>query len=155
MDFLDRYNAMVGALIGALTIVLGPQWYLFGGYLVLNVLDWLTGWYRSRKMHEESSEVGLKGIVKKTLYWVLIVIAFLFPDMFIRWGNDVMGVNFSFLMFVGWLTLGMLIINEMRSIIENLVQCGVEVPDVITSGLAVTQKLLDAKKESEIPKNDK
>ena len=61
------------------------------------------------------------------------------------------GVDMSFLMFVGWLTLGMLIINEVRSILENLVECGVEVPLVFIKGLAVTEKLLNAKSAAEVP----
>ena len=43
-DFVDAYNAAVGAAVAVLSAVFGVYWYLFAGYLVLNVLDWLTGW---------------------------------------------------------------------------------------------------------------
>ena len=39
MDFIDRYNALVGAAVAVLSAVLGVYWYLFAGYLSLNVLD--------------------------------------------------------------------------------------------------------------------
>ena len=32
--------------------------YLFGIYLLLNVLDWLTGWYKARVKKEASSKAG-------------------------------------------------------------------------------------------------
>lgn len=47
--------------------------YLFGIYLLLNVLDWLTGWYKAR-VKEASSKAGLNGIIKKLdtgLYFLL------------------------------------------------------------------------------------
>ena len=50
MNFVDRYNAAVGAAVAVLTALFGVYWYLFAGYLILNVLDWLTGWYKSRKL---------------------------------------------------------------------------------------------------------
>ena len=38
----------------------------------------------------------------------------------------------------------MLIINEARSILENLVELGVKVPEVLIKGLAITEKLIEA-----------
>lgn len=154
LNFVDRYNFMVGAVISVFTMIFGPQWILFTGFLLFNIVDWLTGWYRARLLHEESSSVGLNGIIKKTLYWILIIVAFMFPHMFISFGQDVLGINLGFLIFVGWLTLGMLIINEARSILENLVQCGVKVPDILIRGLSVTEKLIKAKSENEIGDKD-
>lgn len=62
--------------------------YLFGIYLLLNVLDWLTGWYKARVKKEANSKSGMKGIVKKVGYWVILLIAFLIPYMFQRLGKD-------------------------------------------------------------------
>ena len=49
-------------------------------------------------------------------------------------------VNLSFLLLIGWFTLAMLLVNEARSILENLVECGYNIPDFLIKGLAVTQK---------------
>ena len=46
---LDTYNIVAGAVTAALTMIFGPFWFIFAGYLVFNVLDWLTGWYKARK----------------------------------------------------------------------------------------------------------
>lgn len=140
--FIDTYNMAVGAVVAVLSAIFGMYWYLFAGYLLLNILDWLTGWYKSRKMRTESSYRGLYGIAKKTGYWVIILVAFLIPELFIRLGNDLLGVDLGFLVLLGWFTLATLLVNEIRSILENLVECGYEVPDFLIRGLAVTEKLI-------------
>ena len=144
MNFADRYNAAVGAAVAILSAVLGTYWYLFAGYLLLNILDWLTGWYKSRKLGKESSAVGWKGAAKKVGYWVIILVAFLMPTLFIHLGNDILGINLDFLMLFGWFTLASLLVNEIRSILENLVECGYDVPEFLIKGLAVTEKLIQA-----------
>lgn len=47
VDFVDNYNAAVGAVVAVLSAVFGVYWYLFAGYLILNILDWGTGWYKA------------------------------------------------------------------------------------------------------------
>ena len=152
MDFLDRYNALIGAVVAVLSAVLGVYWYLFAGYLALNVLDWLTGWYRSAKLHTESSKVGLRGILKKLGYWVIIIVAFMLPQLFVQFAHDAFGVDLSLLVSVGWLTLAMLIVNEIRSILENLVETGYNVPEVLVKGLAITEKMM---KKADVLSEDK
>lgn len=146
---VDTYNITVGAIITLLTGLFGVLWYIFAAYLVLNILDWLTGWYKSRRLKKESSKVGLKGIVKKLGYWVIIAVAFLMSEILVSMGNDVLNTDLSFLMTIGWFTTACLIVNEMRSIIENLVECGYNVPNILISGLAVTERLLNKENDSE------
>ena len=148
MQFVDKYNAVVGGLVAVATALLGAYWYVFAGYLLCNVLDWGTGWYKAYKKKEESSGVGLKGILKKVGYWVIILVAFLMPEIFIGLGKDILGVNLDFLMLFGWFTLACLLVNEIRSILENLVECGYNVPAFLVKGLAVTEKLLEAQTEA-------
>lgn len=144
MKVLNWYNAVVGGVVAVATAILGVYWYVFAGYLLLNILDWGTGWYKARKKKEESSYIGLQGILKKVGYWVIILVAFLMPDLLIGIGKDVLGINLDFLMLFGWFTLACLLVNEIRSILENLVECGYNVPIFLVKGLAVTEKLLEA-----------
>lgn len=142
--FIDRYNTAVGSIVTILTVVFGTYWYVFAGYLLCNALDWLTGWYKSKKLGRESSKAGLKGILKKVGYWVIILVAFLIPEMFIHLGTDLLGIDLKFLTLLGWFTLASLLVNEIRSILENLVECGYNVPEFLIRGLAVTEKLINA-----------
>lgn len=121
--------------------------YLFGIYLLLNILDWLTGWYKARVKKETSSKAGLKEIVKKVGYWVILLIAFLIPYMFRRLGKDLLDIDLSYLSAMGWFTLANLLVNEIRSILENLIACGYRVPDVLKRGLEITEKVINEKKK--------
>ena len=150
-NVLDTYNMIVGAVVTVLTAIFGSHWYLFAAFLLLNVMDWLTGWYKSRKLKQESSSVGLAGIVKKLGYWVIIAVAFLMAYIFQMMGQDIFKIDLSFLLLLGWFTLACLLINEIRSILENLVECGYNVPNILIRGLAVTEKLLSQTEESTIP----
>lgn len=144
ISFLDKYNAAVGAVVSVMTAVFGVYWYIFAAYLLLNVLDWLTGWYKANKKHEESSKVGLEGALKKLGYWAVILVAFVIAEVFVHLGSDILGVNLGFLMMIGWFTLAMLMVNEARSILENLVELGYKVPEVLIKGLAITEKMIEA-----------
>lgn len=148
----DKYNAIAGAIVATLSAIFGIYWYIFAAFFVLNVIDWLTGWYKANKKGEESSKVGLNGALKKLGYWAVVLVAFIISDVFTKLGSDVLNVNLSFLMMIGWFTLAMLLVNEARSILENLVECGYNVPDFLIKGLAVTQKMLN--KRTEIPDAD-
>lgn len=144
MKFMDKYNAFTGAIVAVLSAVFGIYWYVFAGYLLCNVLDYITGFAWARKNRKESSKVGMIGILKKVGYWIVILVSFLIPNMFIHLGQDMFGINLSFLALLGWFTLATLLINEIRSILENLVKCGCNVPDFLIKGLAVTEKLISA-----------
>ena len=147
--FTDAYNLAVGAVVAVMSAIFGIYWYIFAAYFAFNIFDWLSGWYRSRKKREESSSVGLKGILKKTGYWVIIAVAFIVSDVFVRLGDDVLRMDLGFLMMVGWFTLACLMVNEARSILENLVECGYDVPAVLIEGLKVTDKMLNKEMEDE------
>lgn len=142
--FTNRYNAIVGGIVAILNTVFGVYWYVFAAFLFLNVIDWITGWYNARKKKEESSAVGAEGAIKKLGYWVAVFVAFVISGCFVHIGNDLLGINLSFLNLLGWWVLAMLIINEARSILENLVELGVKVPKVLIKGLAITEKLIEA-----------
>lgn len=152
--FTDTYNLALGGVVAIMSTIFGIYWYIFAAYLLLNVFDWLTGWYRSRKKKKESSSVGLKGILKKTGYWVIIAVAFLMSTVFVHLGNDILHINLDFLMMIGWFTLACLMVNEVRSILENLVECGYNVPAVLVNGLAVADKMINETGEAQEREDD-
>lgn len=142
--FADKYNAITGAIAAVMTVVFGAYWYVFVLYFGLNIIDWLTGWYNAKKKKTESSRVGAQGIFKKVGYWAVVLVAFIISGCLVRIGDDLLGVNLSFLNLIGWWVLAMMIVNEARSILENLVEIGCYVPPVLIRGLAVTEKLIEA-----------
>ena len=145
--FTDTYNFVVGMVVTIMTAVFGVYWYIFAAYMFFNIADWLTGWYKSRKNKKESSSVGLKGALKKLGYWIIIAVAFLMSTVFVHLGKDILGINLDFLMMIGWFTLACLMVNEVRSILENLVESGYNIPAVLINGLEIADKMIN--KESE------
>ena len=147
MKILDMYNAAMGVMVTLLAAMFGDYWYIFAAFIIFNVFGWLTGWYKSRRSKTESSAAGLQGILKKLGYWVIIAVAFIVADVFVHMGDDVLHMDLGFLMMVGWFTVACLMVNEVRSILENLVECGCNVPKVLIKGLAVTEKLIANEEE--------
>lgn len=143
MKIVDKYNALVGGLVTVLSSLFGTFWYLFALFLLFNILDWLTGWYKANKLKKESSRTGLMGLLKKLGYWVIIIVAFSIPLAFSALGTQI-GLDLSFLSLIGWFTLASLMVNEVRSILENLVEAGYNVPAILVKGLAVTEKLINS-----------
>ncbi len=142
MKFIDTYNSIVGIIVTVLAAIFGQYWFLFAMFLLFNVIDWLTGWYKARLFKKESSKVGVKGLVKKLGYWAIVIVAFSVSFSSIKIGN-IVGIDISFMLFLGWFTLASLMINEVRSILENLVECGYNVPNILVKGLAVYEKLIE------------
>ena len=84
------------------------------------------------------------GVLKKIGYWILIFIAFFTSFLLVQLGYKI-NIQLDFIMLFGWFTLACLIINEVRSILENLVEIGVKVPTGLLKGLEVYQNILDKK----------
>ncbi len=147
MRILDTYNMVTGAFIAVFTAIFGIYWYIFAAFMLLNVFDWLTGWYKSRRQRKESSSTGFRGILKKLGYWIIVAVAFLMSTVFVHLGRDVLKLDLDFLMMIGWFTLACLMVNEVRSILENLVECGYKVPDVLVRGLKVTEDIINQKED--------
>lgn len=140
--FFNEINIIYGCLTALFTYMFGELWFLFVGFLILNITDWFTGWGASRKENTESSSVGAKGILKKVCYWVVIAVAFYIGVALSKMGA-VIGTDLRFLQAVGWFVLANYIINEIRSILENCVRIGIEVPEILVKGLDVTSNLVD------------
>lgn len=138
----DTVNMIGGAIMAALAAAMGQYWFLFAGLLIFNIIDWLTGWAKSSMKGESCSRVGAIGAVKKICYWVVIGTAFFIGYSFESMGQTI-GVNLVFMDFVGWFTLANYLVNEIRSVLENLVEMNVPVPDFLVKGLKVTAEKLE------------
>lgn len=129
-------------------MVFGEHWILFMAFLALNVADWITGWMKSRMAHKENSVSGWKGVLKKLGYWLMIMVAFIASAVFIEIGN-VLGVNLQITTLLGYFVLASLLVNEIRSICENFVEAGFNVPLILKKGLEVADKAINKDSEGE------
>lgn len=139
----NKINVIIGAIAALLSYVLGEHWVLFVAFLALNSLDFLTRWLAARLTGTENSKAGWFGILKKLGYWVMIALGFGMSIIFMEIG-DAIGINLEITTFIGWFVLATLTINEIRSILENLVEAGYNVPTVLIKGLEVANKAVDS-----------
>jgi toxin secretion/phage lysis holin len=142
MKVIDTYNAILGAAVAVLSYVLGPHWFLFAIFLLLNVFDWITGWIKSKKTGKTSSKAGLWGIMKKFGYWMLIIASFSITASFTELGS-ILGMDLGVTTLLGWFVLASLLVNEARSICENLVEMGINMPTILVKGLQAANRVVN------------
>lgn len=140
--FIDGYNVIVGTVVAVLSYILGEHWILFVAFLLLNFADWITGWMKSRIAGKENSTAGWKGVLKKLGYWLMIMVAFGASAVFIEIGRSI-GIDLGITTLLGWFVLASLLINEIRSIVENFVEAGFNVPRILITGLEVADKIVN------------
>lgn len=144
VDFpvIDKFNAAGGVVVLIATYIFGEHWYLFIAYMLLNLFDYITGMAKGIVLQRISSSAGRRGIIKKLMNWVVLAIAFGMTPVLNTIGT-VIGADVSaFSPLIGYYVLSTLIVNEATSILENLVQMGVPVPDFFVKLLAVAGKVL-------------
>ena len=142
MKVIDTYNAILGAAVAVLSYVLGPHWFLFAIFLLLNVFDWITGWIKSKKTGKTSSKAGLWGIMKKFGYWMLIIASFSITASFTELGS-ILGMDLGVTTLLGWFVLASLLVDEARSICENLVEMGINMPTILVKGLQAANRVVN------------
>lgn len=153
IKIFNRITNTISAITASLTSILGIEWVLFAGYLILNITDYLTGTLKSKINKTESSNKGIIGIIKKICYWALIGITFLISFLLTKLGT-IININLEFVMLFGWFTLTCLIINESRSIIENLVEIGIDVPVFLKKGLEIYNSKIEKMVDTVIEQKD-
>ncbi|MBS7216367.1 MAG: phage holin family protein [[Clostridium] spiroforme] len=146
LNYIDSYNAIVGGIVTFLTMVLGEHWILFVLFLLFNVIDFITGWMKARMTKKENSIKGFKGVIKKLGYWLIILVSFSTSVLFIEIG-EVLKIDLSITTMLGWFVLASLAINEIRSIIENIVEFGYKVPQILIKGLDIANKAINKKED--------
>lgn len=146
MNYMDTYNAIVGGIVAVLSFVFGEHWILFAIFLLFNVADWLTGWMKSRMAGKENSVKGWQGVLKKLGYWLMILVAFAASAVFIEIGNT-LEMDLGITTLLGYFVLASLLVNELRSILENFVEAGYNVPIVLVKGLEVADKVVNQEEQ--------
>lgn len=152
-ELQNTTNIIYGVIATIGVALFGKYWFLFLGFFIANLLDYSTGFIKAKfYLKNESSAVGAKGIFKKVWYWVVICIAF-FISMVFRDMGHLLGIDLTFVILFGYFTLATYLINELRSILENIVAMGAPVPSFLIAGLDIVNKkvedLTSSNKESD------
>lgn len=78
----------------------------------------------------------------------MIMVAFGASAIFIEIGKTI-GFDLGVTTLLGWFVLASLLVNEIRSIIENFVEAGFNVPTILIKGLEVADKAVNKEQDSE------
>ena len=118
------FITVVSALMSWLGILAIPVFLLVG----CNLIDYFTGIFASKYRDEPiSSYKGIKGIIKKICMWLLVVIG-AWMDVLINYAIDTAGVDLTLPFVVATITAVWLVANEIISILENMIDIGVDMP---------------------------
>lgn len=144
--FVSKINYIICTITAILSAILGDFWFLFIFLLGLNIIDYITGIMKARHLKKESSRQAMKGFIKKFLIWCLVAMGFGLGITLEKIGQ-VIGINLHIMLSIGWFILVHCIINEFRSILENMIELdkGHLVPKWLIKGLEVTNKIMDKK----------
>lgn len=146
MKIKQVISLVIGALTTGIYKVIGEPTQDLKILLLLMVIDLIVGftvsavWHKSSKTKsgKVSSKVMFKGIVKKILTLVLVVVAY---QIDILLGYDV----------IRHVAIIAFIVQEIISIIENISITDIKVPDIITKALDVLERSV----KDEFPNSDK
>lgn len=115
---------VISALMSWLGILAVPVFLL----LIGNLIDYGTGLAAAAKRREQiSSYRSIWGIAKKVCQWILIIVGAM-VDMLIRYAVDNAGINVTLPFIVAIVVAVWLIVNELISILENMIDIGVAMP---------------------------
>lgn len=96
-----------------------------------NVVDYATGLMATTSRKEKiSSYKSIKGIIKKVSMYMLIIVGFII-DILIKYTIANLGIQLQFPTLVSCIVAIWLVCNELISILENLIDIGVEVPSFL------------------------
>lgn len=131
MNKVNTIKGFFASVFGLLTSLFGmlavPILLLVG----CNVIDYITGIAASNFRGKEiSSYKGIRGITKKICMWLLIVVGAIVDELII-YAVAHLGLVIPFTFMVSCVVAIWLICNELISIIENLKDIGIPMPDFL------------------------
>lgn len=99
-----------------ITFLFGKMDIIFKTFLIFIIIDYITGILKAIYNHKLNSEIGVKGIIKKIGYLLIIIVSELIDTLH--------GSNFN----IRDILLYMFISNELISILENIDAIGIKIP---------------------------
>lgn len=130
MKIMEKYfNAIVAVLATFFTYIFGSWDLALQVLIVFMILDYVTGVLYAFISNQLNSEVGFKGLVKKLMILVVLIIGVML-DRILETGNWVFRT----------LVCYFYIANEGISLLENVGNIGIPIPNKIRNALEQLNK---------------
>lgn len=116
---------VLSALMSWLGILAVPVFLLVG----CNLIDYITGLLAAKYRGDGgiSSYRSIRGIIKKVCQWLLVLVG-AWIDVLINYAVDCAGVDITIPFVVATIAAVWLVVNEIISILENMLDIGVTMP---------------------------
>lgn len=142
---MDKAKALVIAAISTLMSWLGilavPVFLLVG----CNIIDYITGiWAAGYRTENVNSYKGIRGIIKKVCMWLLVLIG-AWVDVLINHTIEYAGVGIELPFVVATVVAVWLVVNEIISILENMLDIGVHMPPFLLPVVKYIRKQVEDK----------
>ena len=134
------FAGAVGALAAYFNVLAVPLVVL----VAVMMIDWITGLAGASATGKLSSRVGVIGIVKKVCYLALVAVGMV-VDYLITSALVSIGISLQINYCFGMIITIWLIINELLSILENLGELGVPIPDFLRRSIHKIKDGVEAK----------
>lgn len=113
--------AVITSWLGVLAV---PAYLL----VAFNVIDYITGLFAaSKRTGQISSYKSIRGIIKKVCMWLLVIVGALL-DVLINYAVQSAGIELNIKFLVAIIVAIWLVINEVISILENMIDIGIHMP---------------------------
>lgn len=142
------WHALIAVALGGLSAYMRVMFVPLVVLLGVMVVDYMSGMLKAWGNEELSSRVGLKGIVKKLCYLMLVCVAGV-VDWLIYSGLRQVGITLNFGFCFGLIVTIWLIINELISILENLEALHVPMPGFLSKIIKHLQTAVEVRAESD------
>ena len=126
------WRALIAVALGGLSAYMRVMFVPLVVLIAVMIIDYMSGMLKAWGNDELSSRVGLRGIVKKLSYLMLVCVAGV-VDWLLWSGLRQIGITLDFGFCFGLIVTIWLIINELISILENLEALKVPMPAFLTS----------------------
>lgn len=143
---MDKVKATVIAALSVLMSWLGilaiPVFLLVG----CNLIDYATGLVAAKYRQDGgiSSYKSIRGIFKKIGMWLLIIVG-AFMDILIQYAVECVGLGLTVPFVVATVVAVWLVVNEIISILENLIDIGVNMPPFLMPIVKYIKKQVEDK----------
>lgn len=123
--FITAITALLSSLLGVLYV---PVLLM----IACNIIDYITGLMaaKNRPGGGISSYRSIKGIQKKICMWLLVVVGAIL-DQLLKYAATTAGINLPITFLVACIVAIWIICNEVISILENIVDIGVDIPSFL------------------------
>lgn len=122
-------KAIVTAATGFLSSVLGILYIPVLLMVACNLIDYITGLVAAKYRTDGgiSSYRSMKGITKKVMMWLLVVVGAIIDEV-LAYTSVTLGLAMPFTFLVACIVAIWIICNEIISILENMLDIGVDIP---------------------------